>query len=115
MRQEAQDITFKTRNKILQCYGWCWLFHELIKNDTQNYDNITKIGTGQRDDSTTGSLPVYRYFKEIYKVIAKYLSKQEALDADSKPKQQIKVIGNVNRVGSATIFFHYHRINITGG
>ena len=49
------------------------------------------------------------------KVIAKYLSKQEALDADSKPKQQIKVIGNVNRVGSATVFFHYHRINITGG
>ena len=62
-------------------------FHELVRNGTIKYDNITKIGTGQRDDSATGCLLAYPCF-----------SKQQALDADPKAKKQIKFIGNLNRV-----------------
>ena len=43
-------------------------------------------GTGQGDNYTTG---YYFYFKKNYKMIAKDLSKQQALDADPRAIQQI--------------------------
>ena len=36
------------------------------------------------DDYATGCLLDYSYFKENYKMIAIYLSKQQALDADTR-------------------------------
>ena len=41
------------------------------------------------DDYTTGFLSDYEYFKDNYKLIAIDLSKQKALDADSRAIQQI--------------------------
>ena len=46
----------------------------------KTYENIRKIATVQGDDNTTGSLLVYSYFKDHYKLIAIHLSKQQALD-----------------------------------
>ena len=48
------------------------------------YDNIQKIAKGLEDDYTTGCLLNYLYFQKQYKMIAIYLRKQQALDADRK-------------------------------
>ena len=59
------------------------LFDQPIKSMTKTYEN-RKIATGQRDDYTTGCLLDYSYLKDHYKMIAIDLSKQQALDADSR-------------------------------
>ena len=66
-----------------------------IRNDLITYNNIRQIATGQGDDDTTSCLLDYNYFKKYYKMIAINLSKQQALDADPKPIQQIKSTGNL--------------------
>ena len=38
-------------------------------------------------------------------MIAIYLSKQQALDADPKAMQQINFTGNLDRAGNKTMFF----------
>ena len=43
-----------------------------------------KNATGQADDYTTGCLLDYNYFNNYYKMIGIDLTKQEALDADTK-------------------------------
>ena len=58
------------------------------KNDLRTYDDVAKITIGQEDDYATRYLLDYPCFKEIYKLIAKYLSNQQALDADRKEMQQ---------------------------
>ena len=65
------------------------LFDQPIKNDLKN-------------DYTTGCLLDYPYFKEHCKLIAIDLSKQQKLDADPKPMQQINFTGNLEK--NATIF-----------
>ena len=60
------------------------------------YDNIWKITTGQGDDYTTGCLLDYIYFNNDYKMISIDLSKQQALDADPKAIQKIKVTANLD-------------------
>ena len=62
-------------------------FGQPVKNDKVTYDNIRKIVTGQGDDYMTGWLLEYTYFKKYCKMIAIYLSKQQALDADPKAIQ----------------------------
>ena len=52
-------------------------------------NNIKKIATGQGDDWSTACLLDYNYFKDYCKMIAIDLSKQQALDADTKAIQQI--------------------------
>ena len=64
-------------------------FDQPLKNYLITYENIRKIATGQGDDYTTGCLLDYPYFKNYNKMIAIDLSKQQALDADSKAMQQI--------------------------
>ena len=56
---------------------------------TKQYDEIRKISTGQGDDYTTGCLLNFAYFVKTYRLIAADLSKQKALDADSRAIQQI--------------------------
>ena len=65
--------------------------------------------TGQGDDYTTSCLFDYVYFKNDYKMIAINLSKQQALDADSKPMQQINFTANLDRAGNRTIFLNIER------
>ena len=59
-------------------------FDQPVKSDMRTYDHIRKIATSQGDDYTTGCLLDYPYFKDHYKMIAKDLSKQQALDVDPK-------------------------------
>ena len=80
-------------------------FDQPIKSDLKTYDNIRKIATGQGDDYTTRCLLDYPYFKIYYKLIAIYSSKQQKLDADPEPIQQINSTGDLSRAEGATI--HY--------
>ena len=80
-------------------------FDQPINSITKRYENIKRIGTGQRDDYTIGCLLDYSYFKENYKLVAIDLSNQEALDADSTVFQQINFKGNLKMEEEATIFF----------
>ena len=55
----------------------------------EQYDEVRKISTGQRDDYTAGCLLDHAYFKDNYRLIAVDLNKQKALDADPRKLQQI--------------------------
>ena len=79
-------------------------FDRPVKNNLTIYDNIQKIATGQGDDYITGCLLDYPYFKTYYKMIAIDLSKQQALDADSKTIQQINFTANLDQPGNTTFF-----------
>ena len=47
----------------------------------------------------------YCYFKDSYKMIAKDLTKQQALDADARATQQINFTANLDRANNTRIFF----------
>ena len=69
-------------------------FWDLPINDSiKQYDKIRKMSTGQGDDYTTGCLLDFSYFEKNYRLIAVDLSKQKALDADSRAIQQIIFTG----------------------
>ena len=72
-------------------------FDQQVQNNLKAYDSVRKIATGEGDDYTTGCLLDYDYFKMYCKMISIDLSKQEALDADSKAIQQISFTGNLTR------------------
>ena len=81
------------------------LFDQQVKNNKLTYENIGKIATGQGDDYTTACFLDYIYFKHYYKMIAVDLSKQQALDADPKPIQQINFMANLDTAGNTRIYF----------
>ena len=64
-------------------------YDQPINDSIKQYDEIRKVSTGQGDDYTTGSLLDFAYFKINCRFIAADLSKQKALDADSRVIQQI--------------------------
>ena len=64
-------------------------YDQPINDSIKQYDKIRKISTGQGDDYTTGCLLDYSYFEKNYRLLAADLSKQKALDADSRAIQQI--------------------------
>ena len=65
-------------------------FYDQPINDLiKQYDEMRKISTGQGDDYTTGCLLDFSYFEKNDRLIAVDLSKQKALDADSRASQQI--------------------------
>ena len=66
-----------------------FVINQLMTQLINQYDEIRKISTGQGDDYTTGSLLDFAYFEKNYKSIAADLSKQKALDADSRAIQII--------------------------
>ena len=59
-------------------------FDQPIKDNKVTYENIIKVATDKGDDYTTGCLLDYPYFRDNYKMIAVDLSKQQALDPDSR-------------------------------
>ena len=61
-----------------------FFFDKSVKIDIRKYDNIPKIAIGKGCDYTTGFLLDYQYFKKHYKLTAIDISKQQALDADTK-------------------------------
>ena len=64
-------------------------YDQPINDIIRQYDEIRKISTGQCDDYTTGCLLDFAYFEKNYKLIAADLSKQKALDANSRAIEQI--------------------------
>ena len=80
-------------------------FDKPVKDNKITCENIRKIATDQGDDYTTGCLLDYGYFRDIYKMIAIDLSKQQALDTDPRAIKQINFIANLDRAGNIRIFF----------
>ena len=71
-------------------------FYDQPVNDSiKQYDEVRKISTGKGDDYTTGCLLDFAYFEKNYRIIAVDLSKQKALDADSRAIQQIIFTGEI--------------------
>ena len=71
-------------------------FYDQPVNDViKKYDEVRKVPTGQGDDYTTGCLLDFSYFKNNYRLIAADLSKQKALDADTRAIQQIIFTGKI--------------------
>ena len=64
-------------------------FDQPVRNDSTTHDKIRKTTIYQEDDSTTGCLLDYNYFKKPYNMIATDFSKQQVLDADPNTAQQI--------------------------
>ena len=58
----------------------------------------------QGDDSTTGCLLDYTYFKNYYKMITIDLSKQQILGADPKAIPQINFTANLDRPNTRFCF-----------
>ena len=88
-------------------------FDQPIKNNKVTYENTRNIATGQGDDYTTGCLLDYSYFKDPYKMIGVYLSKQQALDADPRAIQQINFTANLDRAGNIRIYFNFEEAKET--
>ena len=63
---------------------------------------LKKISTGQGDDYTTGCLLDFAYFESNYRLIAADLSKQKALDTDSRAIQQIIFTGKIKATAANT-------------
>ena len=71
-------------------------FYDQSINDLiKQYDGIRKILTGQGDDYASGCFLDFAYFEKNYRLIAADLSKQKALDADSRAIQQIIFTGKI--------------------
>ena len=80
-------------------------FDQTINSNLKTYENIRRIVRGQGDDYTTACLLDYSHFKDYYKMIAIDLSKQQVIDADPRPIQQINFTTNLDRAGNTAMFF----------
>ena len=109
---EYSDSYSKTSRSLWQYYrdelalanaGTIVNFH--ADNNSASFKFKQKLTGKTPDDGTkdiersqrsriTGCLLSYNYFNNYYKVIATYLSKQQAHDADSKVEQQINFTAN---------------------
>ena len=84
-------------------------YHDQPINDLiKQYDEIRKISTGKGDDYMTGCLLDFAYFKNNYRLIAADLSKQKALDEDSRAIQQISFTGKIKSTVVNTKVIIYH-------
>ena len=72
-----------------------FMINQPINDSIKQYDEVRKISTGKGDDCTTGCLLDFDYFEKNYRIIAVDLSKQKALDADSRAIQQIIFTGKI--------------------
>ena len=82
-------------------------FYDQPINDLiKQCDEIRKVSAGYGDDYTTGCLLDYAYFKDNYRLIAVDLSKQKALDADSKAIQQIIFTGKIKSAKTRVIIYY---------
>ena len=83
-------------------------YDQPINDSIKQYDEVRKISTGQGDDYTTGCLLDFAYFKDNYRLIAADISKQKALNTDSKAMQQIIFTGKIkSTVANTRVIIHY--------
>ena len=71
----------------------------------KQYDEIS---TGQGDYYTTGCVLDFAYFEKKKKLIAVDISKQKALDADSRAIQQILFTGKIKAEAANTRVIIYY-------
>ena len=83
-------------------------YYQPINNSIKQYEEIRKISTGKGDDYTTGCLLDFAYFEKNYRLIAADLSKQKALDADSRAIQQIIFTGKIKATEANTRVIIYY-------
>ena len=84
-------------------------FYDQPINDLiKQYDEVRKVSTGQGDDYTTGCLLDFAYFENNYRLLAADLSKQKALDADSRAIQQIIFTGKIKSTEANTRVIIYY-------
>ena len=89
------------------------LFDQSINSLNKTYENIRRIAAGHGDDCTTSFLLDQSYFKDHYKMIAKDLNEQQALDAASTAIQQINFAANLDREGNTTMVFITEQVKET--
>ena len=83
-------------------------YDQPINDSIKQYDEIRKISMRQGDDYTTGCLLDFAYFVKNYRLIAVDLSKQKALDADSRAIQQIIFTGKIKAtVANTRVIIYY--------
>ena len=83
---------------------------ENYSNDSiKQHDEVRKVSRGQGDDYTTGFLLDFAYFQENYRQLqlAADLSKQKALDADSRAIQQIIFTGKIKAAANTRVIMYY--------
>ena len=83
-------------------------YDQAINDSIKQYNEVRKISTGQGDDYTTGCLLDFAYFEKNYRLIAVDLSKQKALDADSRAIQQIIFTGKIKATEANTRVIIYY-------
>ena len=83
-------------------------YHQPINDSIKQYNKIRKTSTGQGDDYTTGCLLDFAYFEKNYRLIAVDLSKQKALDVDSRASQQIIFTGKIKATEANTRVIIYY-------
>ena len=83
-------------------------FDQSINDLIKQYNEIIKISTGQGDDYTTGCLLDFAYFEKTYRLIVADLSKEKALDADSRAIQQIIFTGKIRATQNNTRVIIYY-------
>ena len=64
-------------------------YDQPINDFIKQHDEVKKMSTGYGDDYTTGCLLDYTYFKDNYRLTAVDVSKQKALDADTRAIQLV--------------------------
>ena len=83
-------------------------YDQSINDSFRQYNKIRKILTGQGDDHTTDCLLDFAYFEKNYELIAADLSKQKALDVDSRAIQQIIFTGKIKaREQNTRVIIYY--------
>ena len=98
---------FKIENYNIEIDGRNF-YDQPINDSIKQYDEVRKISTGQGDDYTTGCLLDFSYFEKNYRLIAVDLSKQKALDADSRVIQQIIFTGKIKAtVANTRVIIYY--------
>ena len=84
------------------------LHNQPINDLIKQFDETGKISTGQGDDYTTGCLLNFNCFEKNYRLIAANLSKQKALEADSRAIQQMIFTGKIKAaVANTRIIIFY--------
>ena len=83
-------------------------FYDQPINDLiKQYDEIRKISRGQGDDYTAGCSLDFPNFEKSYRLIATDLSKQKALDADSRTIQQIFFTGKIKKEERSRVIIYH--------
>ena len=83
-------------------------YDQPVTDSIKQYDKIRKISAGQGDDYATGCLLDFTYFENNYRLIAADLTKQKALDADSRAIQQIIFTGKIKAAADNTRVIIYY-------